>query len=147
LKLNKKEETEMKRIYPAAAAALWLLCAAAASAQDHMKGMDMPMKHTEKMPPESALKPAEGASVKIINPKTGELIKGDSVPLQFKMTKGKRGNHVHAYVDGELMGMFESEKGTLTGVKPGKHTLVLRVVTADHNTELKATDKVTFTTK
>jgi hypothetical protein len=115
--------------------------------QSNMQGMDMPMKHTEKMPPESALKPAEGASVKILNPKAGELIKGDSVALQFKMTKGKRGNHVHAYVDGELMGMFESEKGTLTGVKPGKHTLVLRVVTADHNTELNATDKVTFMTK
>jgi hypothetical protein len=42
------------------------------------------------------------------------------------------------------MGMFESEKGALTGVKPGKHTLELRVVTSDHNTELDATDKVDF---
>jgi len=60
------------------------------------------------------------------------------------MTKGKRGQHVHAYIDGELMGMFESAKGTLTGVKPGKHTLELRVVTSDHNVELDATDKVNF---
>jgi hypothetical protein len=138
----------MKSLCSATVATLGILCAAAfVPAQAQMKGMDMPMNHTEKMPPESALKPAEGASVTILNPKAGELIKGDSVPLQFKMTKGKRGNHVHAYVDGELMGMFESEKGTLTGVKPGKHTLVLRVVTADHNTELNATDKVTFMTK
>ncbi len=63
------------------------------------------------------------------------------------MTKGKIGEHVHAYVDGEMMGMFKSAKGTLTGIKPGKHTLELRVATSDHNTELNATDKVTFTTK
>jgi len=43
--------------------------------------------------------------------------------------------------------MFKSEKGTLNGIKPGQHTLELRVVTGDHNTELDATDKVSFTTK
>jgi ASC-1-like (ASCH) protein len=43
--------------------------------------------------------------------------------------------------------MFQSDKGTLNGIKPGKHTLELRVVTADHKTELNATDKISFTTK
>ena len=119
----------------------------ATAAQDHMKGMDMPMKHADKMPDKSTLQPAEGASVKIISPKAGQVIKGDQVPLQFKLTKGKRGEHVHAYVDGEMMGMFQTEKGTLNGIKPGQHTLELRVATADHNTELAATDKITFTTK
>jgi ASC-1-like (ASCH) protein len=46
-----------------------------------------------------------------------------------------------------MIGMFKGEKGTLNGIKPGKHTLELRVATADHNTELNAIDKVTFTTK
>jgi hypothetical protein len=45
------------------------------------------------------------------------------------------------------MGMFSSEKGSLNGVKPGNHTLELRVVTADHKTELNATDRVRFTVK
>jgi hypothetical protein len=120
--------------------------AAAQDSHDPMKGMDMPAK-AEKMPPKSALKPAQGASVKILSPKTGQIIKGDAVPLEFKMTKGKVGEHVHAYVDGEMAGMFKSARGTLTGIKPGRHTLELRVVTGDHNTELDATDKVTFTTK
>ena len=120
---------------------------AAGWAQDHMKGMEMPMQHPDKMPPQSSLRPAEGASVKIVSPKNGQVINGDTVPLEFKMTKGKRGEHVHAYVDGEMMGMFKSTKGTLTGIKPGKHTLELRVATPDHNTELKATDKVSFTTE
>ena len=115
--------------------------------EDHMKGMDMPMKHPEKMPPMPALKPAEGASVKILSPKKGQVFKGDEAPLRFKINKGKRGSHVHAYVDGELMGMFSSEKGTLTGLQPGRHTLELRVVAEDHVTELDATDKVDFMVK
>ena len=114
-------------------------------AQDHMKGMGMPMDHSEKMPPRSTLKPADGASVTIVSPKEGQVIAGDKVPLEFKMTTGKRGEHVHAYVDGELMGMFKSAKGTLTGIKPGHHTLELRVATGDHNTELDATSRVSFT--
>jgi hypothetical protein len=108
------------------------------------KGMDMPGKQTGKTSPLPALKPAQGASVQILSPKEGQSFKGDEIPLQFKMVKGKVGNHVHAYVDGELMGMFESEKGTLTGIKPGRHTLELRVVSKDHQTELNATDKVRF---
>ena len=113
---------------------------------DHMKGMDMPMQHGEKTA-KPALQPAQGASVKITSPKSGQTIKGDTVPLEFRIVKGKLGEHVHAYVDGELAGMFKGSKGTLNGVKPGRHTLELRVVTADHNTELDATDKVSFTMK
>lgn len=114
---------------------------------DHMKGMQMPMNHGDKTPPRSALAPAEGAGVKIISPKANQVVNGDTVPLQIKLTKGKRGEHVHAYVDGELVGMFKTETGTLNGIKPGRHTLEVRVVTADHNTELDATDKVTFAVK
>jgi len=117
------------------------------SQQGQMKGMDMPMKHSEKTHSASALKPAEGASVKIVSPKEGQAFKSDEVPLRFKLTKGKRGEHVHAYVDGELMGMFKSEKGTLTGIKQGQHILELRVVAEDDVTELDATDKVRFVVK
>ncbi|HMF52448.1 MAG TPA: hypothetical protein VK603_27565 [Candidatus Saccharimonadales bacterium] len=119
------------------------------AAQDNyapMKGMDMPAK-AEKTPAKTSLKPAQGASVKIVSPRAGQTIKGDAVALEFKLTKGKVGEHVHAYVDGEMAGMFKGAKGTLNGIKPGQHILELRVVTSDHNTELDATDKVTFTTK
>jgi hypothetical protein len=115
--------------------------------QHHKRSTDMPAKHPEKMSPRSALQPAEGASVDIITPKDGQVFKGDSVPLEFTMKKGKRGAHVHAYIDGHLMGMFTGTKGTLTGIKPGQHTLELRVATADHETELNAVDRVSFTTK
>ncbi len=125
--------------------------ASAFAQQGNMGGMDhgmtTPMDHTEKMQPASALKPAMGASVKILSPKPGQIFSSDEVPLQFKLVKGKIGSHVHGYVDGELMGMFETEKGTLTGIKPGQHTLEVRVVTADHQTELQATDTVRFAVK
>ncbi len=126
------------------AAALLILIFPAAptlAADNGMSGMDMPGHKS------SQLQPAEGASVKIVTPKTGQEFKGDQVPLEFKLNKGKRGDHVHAYVDGELMGMFSGEKGTLTGIKPGKHTLELRVVSTDHITELKATDRTDFVVK
>ena len=90
---------------------------------------------------------AEGASIQIVTPENGQVFRGDKVPVQFKLTKGKRGHHAHAYVDGELMGMFESQRGTLTGVKSGKHILELRVVADDHETELDARDTVEFTVR
>lgn len=114
---------------------------------DSMKGMDMPANQPQKAPAKSPLKPAEGASVKIFTPTKGQTFKGDQVPIQFKLVKGKAGHHVHAYVDNELMGMFEGEKGTLNGVKPGSHVLKLRVVADDHKTELDASDEVSFTVK
>jgi len=130
------------------AVALTLFMPPLLSAQhDHSKGPQASQKGPAKTLAKTALKPAEGANIKILAPKQDQVFKGDSVPMEFKLTKGKRGHHAHAYVDGELMGMFESEKGTLNGIKPGKHTLELRVVAEDHMTELDATDKVTFTIK
>lgn len=139
----------MKNMGLAIYALLGVLAAGAPASAQHsaMKGMDMPAKQADKMPAKSTLMPAQGASVKILSPKAGQIIKGDSVPLEFKLTKGKIGEHVHAYVDGEMTGMFKGAKGTLNGIKPGQHTLELRVTTGDHNTELDATDKVSFTTK
>jgi hypothetical protein len=114
---------------------------------DHSKGHQPPAQTTTTKPANPTLKPAEGASIKILAPTKDQVLKGDKVPIEYKLTKGKRGHHAHAYVDGELMGMFESEKGTLNGIKPGKHVLELRVVAADHVTELDASDRVEFTVK
>jgi len=43
--------------------------------------------------------------------------------------------------------MFESQQGTLNGITPGRHTLELRVVAADHQTELDAKDRIEFIVK
>jgi copper transport protein len=94
-----------------------------------------------------SLAPAEGASVSILSPTPGQVFTTDSVPLSFTLVKGKHGDHVHAYVDGELMGMFESTTGTLNGIRPGRHDLELRVVAEDHQTELDAKDRSEFIVK
>jgi hypothetical protein len=93
------------------------------------------------------LLPAEGASVKILSPTKDQIFQKDQIPLKFKLVKGKRGHHVHAYVNGELMGMFNGQSGTLTGIKPGKHVLELRVFAEDHQSELDAIDQVFFVVK
>jgi hypothetical protein len=93
-----------------------------------------------------SLQPSDGASVKIITPKNGQQIKGRSVPIEFALIKGKHGAHVHAYVDGQMMGMFTGTRGTLSGIRAGEHTLELRVGTADHK-ELEAIDRVSFVTQ
>jgi putative copper export protein len=104
-------------------------------------------QHAHSPASRTVLAPADGATVKIIVPAPGEVIVGDQVPLRFKFVKGKRGHHVHAYVDGELMGMFDGNKGTLTGIAQGNHVLVLRVVAEDHQTEIDAADRVDFVVK
>ena len=136
----------MHSLYFAVCLAVWIFITPLPVSAQHAetKGMEMPPQHHHKIKPEAALKPAQGASVKIVTPKTGQVVKGDSVPLEFQVKKGKVGEHVHAYVDGELAGMFKSSEGTLNGLKPGQHTLELRVATGDHQSELDAIDTVTF---
>ncbi|HEY2987855.1 MAG TPA: CopD family protein [Candidatus Binatia bacterium] len=104
-------------------------------------------RHQTGAHPATSLQPADGAELKILSPKEGEIFSGDQVPISFKLVRGKRAHHAHAYVDGELMGMFESQQGTLTGIPPGRHTLELRAVAEDHQTELDASDKVDFVVK
>jgi hypothetical protein len=135
-------------IIVATLAALSLMISACNDHESGHSSHDGSHRHGAEAPETAtALAPAEGARVKVLTPNTDQVFTGDEIPLHFELVKGKRGQHVHAYIDGELMGMFDSAQGTLTGVKPGKHTLELRVVTADHNTELDAIDKVEFTVR
>ena len=130
-----------------ASVSMIVLPISAAAQHDHGKSTVPAAKAATGKKSPAMLKPAEGASIKILAPTKGQTFKSDKVEIHYKLTKGKRGHHAHAYVDGELMGMFESEKGTLNGIKPGKHILELRVVADDHTTELDANDKVEFTVK
>ena len=134
-------------VMSAAIATKPFLIGALSAAQSDYHGMHGQPKHSDKVRVTSKFLPADGASVKITSPEKEQIFHSDQIPLQFSLIKGKRGHHVHAYVNGELMGMFNSEKGTLTGLKPGKYVLELRVVAEDHKSELDATDKVPFTVK
>lgn len=126
---------------------LWMPISALPQQRSPKDKMDMPKMHSGGIPPVSSLAPAEGSSVEILSPKDGEVFQGDQVPVRFRIIKGRQGNHIHAYVDGDLMGMFETETGTLTGIAPGRHRLDVRMVAKDHRTELKASDSVVFVMK
>ena len=117
------------------------------AAQSEHHHQDLHTNPPEKTSGGAKLLPADGASVKILSPASDQIFQNDRIPLTFKLAKGKRGHHVHAYVDGELMGMFDGQSGTLTGIKPGKHVLELRVVAEDHQSELNAVDRVSFSVK
>jgi hypothetical protein len=117
------------------------------AAQSGHQHQDGPPNRSDKSSQVGKLLPADGASVKILAPTKDQIFQKDQIPLKFKLVKGKRGHHVHAYVNGELMGMFNRQSGTLTGIKPGKHVLELRVVAEDHQSELDAIDRVPFVVK
>jgi hypothetical protein len=117
---------------------------AAQSVHQHQDGWT---NNSDRVSRAGKLLPADGASVKILSPTKDQIFQKDQIPLEFRIVKGKRGHHVHAYVNGELMGMFNSQTGTLAGLKPGKHVLELRVVAEDHKSELDAIDKVSFVVK
>jgi hypothetical protein len=102
-----------------------------------------PRTHSSRGAAQPLKLPAEGAKVTILSPQEDQVFNGGEVPIKYKFTKGKRGSHLHVYVDGELMGMFgDPERGTLTGIPAGRHALELRAVTEDHETELEAADRV-----
>lgn len=126
------------------AVASGILMTASVASAHHEARSDTHATKLAPTPRKRALQPAEGAKVSIVVPAPGAVFTADRVPLHFVLVKGKRGEHVHAYVDGELMGMFKSERGTLTGIPRGPHTLELRVAAKDHRTELDATDRVEF---
>jgi hypothetical protein len=117
------------------------------AAQSGHQHQDLHTNSSKKNSGGAKLLPADGASVKILSPASDQLFQNDRIPLTFKLAKGRRGHHVHAYVDGELMGMFNGQSGTLTGIKAGKHVLELRVVAEDHQSELNAIDRVSFSVK
>lgn len=117
---------------------------AAQSVYQHQHG---PTTRSDKTTQGGKLLPADGASVKILLPTKDQIFQKDQIPLEFSLVKGKRGHHVHAYVNGELIGMFNSQTGTLNGIKPGKHVLELRVVAEDHTSELDAIDRISFIVK
>ncbi len=77
----------------------------------------------------------DGSEVKIVSPAAGAVIKGDSVDVQYELTKGNKADHVHCFVDGEYQKKFS---GIVKGLTLGKHEI--KVVAADEDHELLAAE-------
>lgn len=77
----------------------------------------------------------DGSQIKILSPENGAVVKGDSVEVQYMLTKGTQSTHVHAYVDGQYQKGFS---GTVKGLTPGKHEI--KVVAANHDHKVLAAE-------
>jgi hypothetical protein len=71
-----------------------------------------------------------GSKLTIVSPAQGAVIKGDSVEVQYKLSKGTEATHIHCYVDGEYQKGF---KGMVKGLTRGSHEIKLVAASHDHN--------------
>jgi len=84
--------------------------------------------------PREGAKPAgDEASVSILAPKDGEVLTSAPVSVQYTYVKGRRGDHVHVYLDGNNRGVSGASPLQLKEVKKGSHTLELRAAARDHD--------------
>ncbi len=71
----------------------------------------------------------EGSQLTITSPRNGDIV-GSTVELTYALEKGTKGDHVHAFVDGQYQKGFEV---TLHRLTPGKHQITVKVADHDHD--------------
>lgn len=72
----------------------------------------------------------DGSRIAIVSPTSGAVIKGDSVEVRYKLSKGAEATHIHCYVDGEYQKGF---KGVVKGLARGSHEIKLVAAGHDHD--------------
>ena len=70
----------------------------------------------------------DGSRLTIVSPTEGTVIKGNSVEVRYRLSKGAEATHIHCYVDGEYQKGF---KGVVKGLARGSHEI--KVVAASHD--------------
>jgi hypothetical protein len=80
---------------------------------------------------------ADGSQLTIVSPMQGEVIRGDSVEVRYRLSKGAQATHVHCYLDGAYQRGF---KGVLKGLTRGSHEI--KLVTASHDHDALGTEAV-----
>jgi len=73
---------------------------------------------------------ADGSRLTIVSPTQGAVIKGDSVEVRYRLSKGLQATHIHCYVDGEYQKGF---KGVVKGLTRGSHEIKLVAASHDHD--------------
>ena len=102
-----------------------------------------------------------GAKLKVLTPKSGTTLSGNSLPTgvsitHFKVdcryagTANRKGiGHYHIELDKSLINMICGPKSSINmlNVKPGKHTVQFIPAANDHADDLKAEKQISFTYK
>ncbi|MDF0668306.1 MAG: hypothetical protein P0119_19845 [Nitrospira sp.] len=72
----------------------------------------------------------DGSRLAIVSPTQGAVIKGDSVQVRYRLSKGTEATHIHCYVDGEYQKGF---KGVVKGLTRGSHEIKIVAASHDHD--------------
>jgi hypothetical protein len=92
----------------------------------------------------SGARPSTDATLAIVSPKDGQVIKGSDVPLKVDLAGGKivqvagstalvpNEGHLHVYLDDQLISMTSATTTTIPDVEPGTHLLKVEFVANDH---------------
>ena len=107
----------------------------------------------------SAARPESPATITILSPKNGEVVKGTSTQVDLKLEGGKivdasvtkitpTTGHVHVQLDGKIVAMTSGLTQELTGLTPGTHRVRIEFVAADHGPfDPRVFDEIAFTVK
>ena len=74
----------------------------------------------------------ESGSLQITSPRQDEVIKGGEVTVEWVLELALEVYHVHIKVDEGRPMVTKSNSKTFKGFKPGKHTIAIWIVDADH---------------
>lgn len=72
----------------------------------------------------------DGSRLTIVSPTQGAVVKGDSVQVRYRLSKGTEATHIHCYVDGEYQRGF---KGVVKGLTRGSHEIKLVAASHEHD--------------
>jgi hypothetical protein len=107
----------------------------------------------------SGQRPSSPAVLKILEPKTGAIVHGDSTELKLSLKNAKvvaattthivpTQGHVHVYLDNKLVSMNFGLSQEVTGLTPGQHFLRCEFVASDHGPfDPRVITSTTFTSK
>lgn len=106
-----------------------------------------------------ATRPSSPATVSILAPKNGAVVKGPNVELRMSLDGGKivdpsvteitpTTGHIHVLLDNKVISMDYGLKQKVGNLTPGTHTLRIEFVASDHQPfDPRVFDEIAFTDK
>lgn len=71
--------------------------------------------------------------VVIHSPEEGSTVSGAKVKVSFEIVdKGKRGDHIHIFLDNELLKPVYGKSYTIKRLEQGRHTITVRLASKSH---------------
>jgi hypothetical protein len=96
-----------------------------------VSGEALAFYHKDK--PAQTITAVSGGKVVIHSPEDGATVSGDSLKVSFEIAdKGKRGDHVHVFLNGKLLKPVYGKSHTIKGLEKGEHTIEVKLASKNH---------------